>query len=359
MNQKFGSLDGSEDLSKLAEDLYKYHLNQKNDKTILRENNFLNNNFNNYNKINNINKINTEDEKEINLINKSINNNKREKIIEINNNKSRNNNINENQQINEKINYYRNYNKLEKLDYRSDIHTNYFDQFLKYKSFKFAKNNDNNLYDEKDELNEDSIKIVDNNEEKKDKDDNIIFKNNFNSSLNSPLKRNIISKDKNESENENELISKEDSKSSNHISDIDNEQDKDNLDSREKSLNSLENESIRASNEEGIRENQNENLENQNHFYIMMRRVFLLRFFGFYQYIFENLFRNNNQLNDSSFESFDNNDYTIYGSTQLSIQESNNNSNAQYENISSNSNEEKNLSQELLICSEEKTEDKK
>ena len=39
---KFCSLDGSEDLSKLAEDLYKYHLNQKNDKTILRENNFLN-----------------------------------------------------------------------------------------------------------------------------------------------------------------------------------------------------------------------------------------------------------------------------------------------------------------------------
>ena len=108
MNQKFGSLDGSEDLSKLAEDLYKYHLKQKNDKTILRENNFLNNNFNNYNKINNINKINTEDEKEINLINKSINNNKREKIIEINNNKSRNNNINDNQRINEKINYYRN-----------------------------------------------------------------------------------------------------------------------------------------------------------------------------------------------------------------------------------------------------------
>ena len=27
---------------------------------------------------------------------------------------------------------------------------------------------------------------------------------------------------------------------------------------------------------EGIRENQNENLENQNHFDIMMRRVFLL-----------------------------------------------------------------------------------
>ena len=93
------------------------------------------------------------------------------------------------------------------------------------------------------------------------------------------------------------------------------------MDSREKSLNSLENENIRVSNEGGIRENQNENLENQNHFDIMMRRVFLLWFFGFYQYIFENLFRNNNQLNDSSFESFDNNDYTIYGSTQLSIQE--------------------------------------
>ena len=118
---------------------------------------------------------------------------------------------------------------------------------------------------------------------KKDKDDNIIFKNNFNSSLNSPLKRNIISKDKNESENENELISKEDSKSSNHISDIDNEQDKDNLDSREKSLNSLENERIKASNEEGIRENQNENLENQNHFDIMMRReeFFCLDFLDF------------------------------------------------------------------------------
>ena len=53
------------------------------------------------------------------------------------------------------------------MDYSSDIHTNYFDQFLKYKSFKFEKNNGNNIYDEKDELNEDSIKLVDNNEEKK------------------------------------------------------------------------------------------------------------------------------------------------------------------------------------------------
>ena len=86
----------------------------------------------------------------------------------------------------------------------------------------------------------------------------------------------------------------------------------------------------------------------------------LIRFFGFDPDGFEN--ENINQSNESSFYSFDENNNTIIGSTDSSIHDSNNNSNEHSDNSSLNdnsNNEEKNLSQELLICSGEKTEDKK
>ena len=125
-------------------------------------------------------------------------------------------------------------------------------------------------------------------------------------------------------------------------------------------MTSLENESIRTSNEEKINENVIEIVENLIRYDTMMRYI-LLRLFGFVHNRHEIENRNNNQLNELSFESFNENNNTIFGSTQLSIHESNNNSNVQFENVPSNSNlnnEEKNLSHELLICSEEKTENK-
>ena len=133
---------------------------------------------------------------------------------------------------------------------------------------------------------------------------------------------------------------------------------------------SLENSRISSFNEEEKKENENnEENENMGNRYGLsnydmngMLRYLILRYFGFLRDSNENENRNNNQLNESSFYSFNENNNTIFGSTQLSIRESNNNSNTQSENATSNAdlnNEEKNFPQELLICSGEKTEDKK
>ena len=69
-----------------------------------------------------------------------------------------------------------------------------------------------------------------------------------------------------------------------------------------------------------------------------------------------------NDPNESSFFSFDHNDNTILGSTQSSIHDSSINFNSLSLNISLNddlNSEEKNSSQELIICFGEKIEDKK
>ena len=192
----------------------------------------------------------------------------------------------------------------------------------------------------------------------------------------------------NEKENDNELIDKEDSKFSNHINEDDNDQNKGNLyleeninsknDEEPSNSNSLQNSIIRLSNQEEIKENENNELnENRGNQLILIEarerpnnfrelfeyyryRMALIRFFGFDPDGFEN--ENINQSNESSFYSFDENNNTIIGSTDSSIHDSNNNSNEHSDNSSLNdnsNNEEKNLSQELLICSEEKTEDKK
>ena len=181
------------------------------------------------------------------MIKKPFRDNKREKIIENNfqfeiNEKSRNNNFNEDPDMDEKIKFYMNYNRLKKFDFRSDIHTNYFKYYLGYKSFESESNNNNTnntIINEKDELNEDLINIVNNNEEKQD--DNILFKNNYNFPLNRFKNRNIFY----DNQNENEIIDKEDSKYGNHIYHAVNEQDNDNSDLEAKFTNS-ENDEVRS-----------------------------------------------------------------------------------------------------------------
>ena len=226
---------------------------------------------------------------------------------------------------------------------------------------------------------------MNNNEEEKD---NTFFENTQNSPLKSFKNGNIIYG--NEKENDNELIDKEDSKFSNHINEDDNDQNKGNLyleeninsknDEEPSNSNSLQNSIIRLSNQEEIKENENNELnENRGNQIILIEarerpnnfrelfayyryRMALIRFFGFDPDGFENENENINQSDESSFYSFDENNNTIIGSTDSSIHDSNNNSNENSDNSSLNdnsSNEEKNLSQELLICSGEKTEDKK
>ena len=384
IEQKFHLLNYSEDLSKLAEDLYNYHLKQKNQQIILRENNFSNNYFSDINNIN----IDKEDEKEINFIKIPFSNNQNEKIIENNfqfeiNEKSRNKNFNDNQNIDENKDYDKKYFTIEKFDFRTDIHKNYFND-LQFKSFQKHRDNNIIIYNEEDESKEESINILNNFED--EKDDNILFDNTHNSPLNQIQNRNLLNNNK--MENENELINKEDSKYSNHIYDADNEEDlgksvlgqkyinSENEEAKPNSnINALENANIRANNEEEIKENENNELNLDNRLIDIedsiqrangMMRYILFRFFEFDPEGNENEYldidNNNNQSNVSSFYSFNENNNTIFGSTQLSIHESNNNSNIQSENASLNnysSNEEKNLSQELLICSGEKTEDKK
>ena len=345
---------------------------------------------NDFNNFENININNEEEEKEIltkDLISKPFKNNQIRPMIENNfqieiNEKNRSNSFNHNQRENNKINYYRDYNKLERIDFRKDIHTKYFDCF-QFKAFKKEKNNSFNEYDGEEESKDNSINILNNNEEEKD---NTFFENSHNSPLKSFKNGNIIYG--NEKENDNELIDKEDSKFSNHINEDDNDQNKGNLyleeninsknDEEPSNSNSLQNSIIRLSNQEEIKENENNELnENRGNQIILIEarerpnnfrelfayyqyRMALIRFFGFDPDGFEN--ENINQSNESSFYSFDENNNTIIGSTDSSIHDSNNNSNEHSDNSSLNdnsNNEEKNLSQELLICSGEKTEDKK
>ena len=231
------------------------------------------------------------------------------------------------------------------------------DSICNYKNYDYSENN--KIYNADNEQDEDDkvlgndyedFEIENNNINGREEQFNFNFNNNFNFSKDDDdinfLKERKDSKDNLENSDNEDIKENENNES--------NENFQDQL--INSGLNIEEDAQLMNDNNDNSDDNNNNNFNNRNKSGIF--HYILLRHFGFDILEYErNQVNQENQLDDSSFYSFNQNNHTINGSTEFSINDQNSNSASNQSanpsvNESFNSNGQK-VSQELLICSGE------